>query len=692
MTSDAWWDTDASAESPIDPELRGGSLTPHERERAIRDALPIIGRFFQSQGQSKRLMTADSISVGDETSSDTDLRLLAALRLRSALAAAEQLESAIEAVALHPTFRYALRSTESVGHLAGTLDIPRYISRSGWDGGPPRYPVTNVYRSSQTPENVLTAYSSLWLQQELRDALDASDAPPGAPEAQAVAELDSTFERLLSSPALADCRSAATDVLRRDTEESLLDSVESRLRRGEVAHDEPYRNVLELMRRLRDVGPTGFPGTESWSFYDDAFDTRLFELWCAFSVATALSNALATEVPPVNPNWSGTGLTFTWHRPSGTLELYMQKSLHLIDDTKHRRWRQKRTTKFLRGVPDIVMRGVTQDGVSRWAILDAKLRQRSGPPSEEIYKILGYFGHYNLEHDARGAVLFHAPGQSASNVLEYVPEHSDEGLLIATALNPSNRQQSLDGLTDVTDMLLSLLSLPPARPSDPSVSHEEAYLARLIEEMHSTTGQIAPASLDASRRRLSAVLGHEVWERLDADSRDMLATGEHVGFTLDPDSGDFSGPVLSLVTPLEGLLHNHLWLPATNGLTKKEKQNRKTLGQVIDALTAGLDGQESPLGEAIRNEIENQKLSVHTLRRSLEALRVINRDFRRRAAHKEKLTSRDWSVAFRSVVSQERVLPGLLDALGVAPSPATSVEPPGSVVTSQPHHLGDPPR
>lgn len=690
MTSDDWWDGDAITESSADTAARGGSLSAHGRESAIRDALPIIGRFFQRQGSAERLARANRISVQDEQTNVTDLRLLAALRLRSALAAAAPVLTAVEGVAARPTFRYALQSTESVGHLAGTLDVPRYASRSFWDGGPPTFPVTNVYRSSLTPENVLSAYSALWMQQELRDALALSDPPPGAPEVQAATELDGNFERLLSSPALADCRAAASDVLRRGMEEGLLDGAEARLRRGEVAHSEPYESVLDAMRQLREAGPTGLAGTQAWSFYDEAFDTRLFELWCAFSVATALSDALATEVPPVDPDWSGSGLTFTWQRPSGRLELHMQKSLHLIDETKQRRWRRKDDDTFLRGIPDIVVRGVTQDGDSRWAILDAKLRQRTGPPTEELYKVLGYFGHYVLEHDARGAVLFYTPEESEPNVRVYVPDPADSGSLIATALNPSDRQQSMGGLTEVTDMLLSLLSLPPAQPSDPSLSGGEAYVARLLEEMRTAQAQILPASLDASRRRLSALLGSDVWERLDGDCRDMLATAENVGFTLDQVGGDFSGPVLSLVAPLEVLLYEELWLPATEGLSRRDRQNRRTLGEVIDAVTRALDGQESPLGDAIRREVQRRTLSVPTLRLSLDSVRNVNRDFRRRAAHKEKLTSQDWDVAFRRVLAQERVLPELLEALGVH-SPSAVAEAPDTGHAPQPQRSGSPP-
>lgn len=671
MSSDAWWDDDASTEPSADTAARGGSLSAHGRESAIKDALPIIGRFFQRQGSAERLAMANHISVQHERTNAADLRLLAALRFRSALAAAAPILTAVEGV----TFRYALQSTETVGHLAGTLDVPRYASRSYWDGGPPTYPVTNVYRSSLTPENILTAYSALWMQQELREALAVCDPPPGAPEVQAATELDGNFERLLSSPSLTDCRAAASDVLRRGAEEGLLDGAEARLRRGEVAHAEPYQSVLDAMRQLREAGPTGLAGTQAWSFYDEAFDTRLFELWCAFSVATALSDALATDVPPVDPDWSGTGLTFTWQRPSGRLELHMQKSLHLIDETKQRRWRRKDTDTYLRGIPDIVVRGVTHGGESRWAILDAKLRQRSGPPTEELYKVLGYFGHYVLEQDAQGAILFYTPDESEPNVRVYVPQSADSGCLIATALNPSDRRQSMGGLTEVTDMLLSLLSLPPAQPSDPSLSVGEAYVARLVEEMRTAQAQIVPASLDASRRRLSALLSKGVWERLDGDCRDMLATAENVGFTLDQVGGDFSGPVLSLVAPLEVVLHEQLWLPATEGLSRGDMQNRRTLGEVIDAVTRALDGQASPLGDAIRREVQRRTLSVPTLRLSLDAVRSINRDFRRRAAHKEKLTSQDWDVAFRRVLAQERVLPELLAALGMHSSSAATEAP-----------------
>jgi hypothetical protein len=659
MSSDIWWDSETNPESLADSTVRGGSLSDHGRESAVRDALPIIGRFFQSQGQSGQLVASAGISVNDGIGDDLDLRLLAALRLRSALAAATPLLSEVEDIAVRPTFRYALRTSESVGHLSGTLDVPKYVSRNYWDGGPPTYPVTSVFRSSKTPENVLVAYSALWMQRELSDALDLSGAPPRSPEAQTVAHLHGSFERVLSSPALVACRSTAAEILWRGAEESLFNDAENRLRRGEVAHDEPYRAVLESLRRLREVGPTGLSGSQLWSFYDERFDTRLFELWCSFSVATALSNALATDVPPVDPNWNGTGLTFTWQRPNGILELYMQKSLHLIDSSKHRRWKLKGTDVYLRGIPDIVVRGLTHEGVSRWAILDAKLRQRTGPPTEELYKILGYFGHYMLEHDAQGAILFHTPHETSANVREYTTEQIEDSRLIATGLNPSDRQQSLDGLTEVTDMLLSLLSLPPARPNESSVSHQEAYIARLIDEMKSAKGEIAPASLDASRRRLRALLGNQVWEYLGTDICDMLATGEHVGFTLDPD-GDFSGPVLSLVAPLEILLHEHLWQPATVGLSRRETQNRNTLGGVIDAVEQALSGRVSVLSEAIRREVHERSLSTVALQNSLESLRAVNRDFRRRAAHKEKLTSHDWNDAFRRVISRDRVLPSLL--------------------------------
>lgn len=672
MTSDTWLDEE-DAEGSLDSYARGGALSVQGRERAIRDALPIIGRFFQKQGSSERLVSTNTISTQVGASEEPDQALIASLRLRAALAAAIPIQDAIEAVAARPTFRYALQSSESVGYLAGTLDVSRYVARPYRDGGPPTYPVTDVYRSSVTPENVFAAYSALWMRQELTEALEGSDAPPQSPESQAATELMANFGRLLTIPTLADCRAAATDRLRAGTGEALAEETENRLRRGEVAHPDPYQVLLEVMGHLEESGPSGLPGTQAWSFYDEAFDTRLFELWCAFTVATELSRALATEVPPIQPGWTGSGLTFRWQRPNGTFELYMQKSLHSIDDYRKRRWKRRDDNRYLGGIPDIVVRGVTLEGTSRWAILDAKLRQRSGPPTEELYKILGYFDNYNLNDDPHGSILFYTPDDSDAISRVYVPDSDHPGALIATALNPADREQVQAGMVEVTDMLLSLLSLPPSAPRDESYSPAEAYLARLVEEMRSAKGQIAPDTLDASRRRLAALLGNDTWHCLDFDCRDMLATGEYVGFTLDPQGGDFSGPVLSMVSPLEVILHEHLWIPATEGLSNRQRQNRQTLGQVVDSVSQSLDGADSPLGEAIRVEVQERSLSESALREALEELQNVNRDFRRRAAHREKLTAEDWNLAFNRVVGQGRVLPRLLEALDVHPSPSEVV-------------------
>lgn len=560
---------------------------------------------------------------------------------------------------------------ESVGHLSGTLDVARYAERSYWGGGPPSYPVTNVVRSSETPENILTTYAGLWAIWELEHAANASNPPSESPEARAVLDLTRRIERLLASPVLRPCRSAASDVLRRDADEGLVEQVESRLRRGEIAHSEPYEGIVDLVKRLRESQPSGLAGDGTWSFYDESFDTRLFELWTAFALAKGISDALRVDLPPLAPEWRGSGLAFTWERPTGTLELFMQKSLHVIENSKRSRWRREGAPGRLGGIPDIVIRATNRNSSSRWAIIDAKLRQRSGPPAEELYKVLGYFGNYELEDDPYGAIVFHAPSAEEPNTMTYVPE-DENGRLVATALNPANLDQVRQGLTEVVDMVLALLGISALPQMDSQVEGGEAYIERLLVEMRVVAGQILPGSLDESRRRVLAMVGEETWDRLGSDIQDMLATGEHVGFTLDQQRGDFSGPVLSLIVPLEILVHEYLWLPATAGDSASQSARRRTIGQIVSAIFDALDGAEDARSEALRNEIVRKSLPEVALRGALYSLRDINRDFRNRAAHKEKMSWRDWNEIFARILTRDRVLPNLLHALQVGSSVRSS--------------------
>lgn len=661
-----------------------GAFSPAGRECAIREALPVLGRYFQKVGGVDRLRNHQTLGAGSGPPSTTDQRLMGGLRLRSALASAAPILDAIREIGRQPSFRYSLTSSESVGHLGGTLDVPAYTTRLFFDGGPTVYPISEVRRSVLTPENRMTAYAALWMVQELEDGLTASDAPAESPEARRAEELRHQFLSALALPTLAPCQQSAVETLHRGSSEQLFAEVEVRLRRGEIGHGHRYQRLYDVLRRLLDQGPTGEAGDATWSFYDNAFDTRLFEIWCLLATAKTLSDALSEDLPDLEDAWAGSGLAFRWERPAGVLEMFSQKSLPLIDTRFVARWVREGSHKAMRGIPDIVVRGEHRvTGEVRCAFLDAKLRQRSSPPTEELYKLLGYFDNFGLAHDPQGAILFHDPRSTQTNVTTFTPVDGGLGRLIATPLNPSNAGQTQAALVEVTDMLLSLLLLPPAsRPeADPATEDggasrqsegaEEAHVSRILDELRALKVQLLPGDLLASRRRMETAVGQFTWSCLTEDAQDMLATADQVGFNM-ADDADYSGPVLGVVCPLEILLDSELIEPAKGRTSNADsKKVGVMLGQQVRSVLDALDGDSGVHHQAIRDEVSARNLDTAELRRAMTLLGRLNRDQRRRAAHKEKLPASDWYDVYQTVVARESLLPLMVAALQVQPRPST---------------------
>lgn len=674
-------DVDEEGAEDIDSTFApAGAFSPAGRECAIREALPVLGRCFQKAGSPDRLRDHQTLGEGSGLPSTMDQRLMGGLRLRSALASAAPILDAIREIGRQPSFRYSLTSSESVGHLGGTLDVPTYTTRMFFDGGPTVYPISEVRRSVLTPENRMTAYAALWMIQELKFGLSASNAPAESPEAKRAEELRHQFLAALALPTLAPCRQGAAETLSRGFSEQLLAEVEARLRRGEIGHGYRYQRLYDVLRRLQDQGPTGEAGDATWSFYDNAFDTRLFEIWCLLATAKALSHALSEDLPDLEDAWTGSGLAFRWERPAGVLEMFSQKSLPLIDEKFMARWVREGTRKAMRGIPDIVVRGEHRvTGEVRVALLDAKLRQRSSPPTEELYKLLGYFDNFGLAHDPQGAILFHDPTSTETDVATFVPVGGGLGRLIATPLNPSNAGQTEAALVDVTDMLLSLLQLPPASPHDEAPANEnsstpadigglgEAHVSRIIDELRALKAQLLPGDLLASRRRMETALGQFTWSCLTADAQDMLATADQVGFNMATDA-DYSGPVLGTVCPLEILLDSELIVPARGRLSSAEgKKIGPMLGQQVHSVLHALDGDSGAHHQAVRDEVSARNLDTADLRKAMTLLGELNRNQRRRAAHKEKLSASDWYEVYQAVIARDSLLSLMVLALKVQP-------------------------
>lgn len=660
-------DLDTDGETLSETEARGGALSAAGRRAAIAATLPLLGLYFTSGKQplsvSSALEKSDSVSLLHE--------LLAGLRLRVALAAAARLEVILSRIAERPTFRYQLTSLESVGAITGQLDVNRYTTSFGRVAESPVFPVIHVERAQETPENVLVAYAALWLLRELRSSYRSSVAPATAPEAHEYVRRRRALDEFLRLPWLAGCIRRAEEVKRRQDEHALIAATKSRLRRREIANATPYRELLCWIERSLEGQPVAEPGDLDWSFYGDRFDTKLFELWCLHTLAQEVSRQLCVSMPMVHLSWRSGEAAYTWERPAGTLTLHFQRAVSSISPGHKPEWRRKEDNRrSLGGIPDIVAHAIKRsDGTEHIAIIDPKLRQRGGPPTEELYKVLGYLSNYSLISSPRGAILYHTTATEGELPTYSYEREGAPGVLHAVALNPARPIESRSAIGPVATMLLALLDIPPLVPSsdeepiadnDSEVSAEVQVRARSLE-LQALAAAMPTSVLDASRRRLETVMGKTRWTVLTSEIQTMLATSEHVGFSLDP-AADFSGPVIGICASVENILHDYLFGPAI-AHDAQLGSGCKTLGQVIYATIRALENSNEALHRAILAQLNRMNVAHSTALQLMQDCAQMNRRYRIPAAHRDLVSEAIWQAAWNFLIGSTGLLARVVDVL-----------------------------
>ncbi|WP_112491122.1 hypothetical protein [Streptomyces bacillaris] len=665
-----------------------GALSTVARRAAIATALTVVGRYFSTglQPLTPQVALGHADRNGHVGVESTDA-LLNALRLRAGLAAARRIRLILEQIAGRATFQYELRAAESTGQVTGQLDVSRYLTARGAVTDVPTYPVLRVQRTERTPENVLAAYATRWILRELHTCVAAIRIPSDGPEQRRYQEERQALERALQLPWLKACVPAAARMRHRKAERDLLGSVKRRLQRREIANTAPYTELVAWVESVLVDEPVVDSGDLEWDFYDDRFDTRLFELWCLHMLAAEISRQLVVPVPKLDPGWRTGRPAYTWHQYAGTIELYFQRSLSLIAPGRPARWRRD-DNRPLGGVPDMVIRTVRRDNpaAERFAVIDPKLRQRGGPPTEELYKILGYLDNFGLSAGPLGAVLFHTTGTENLSGYTYRAhdpgrEGSDadgEGRLYAVRLNPATPEASQEALAPLATTILGLLDIPRldqyANEGPATDDEGERFYRAKQAELQACTDTIPPQLLNQSRHRVRMALGDARWQSLGEQAQAMLATAEYIGFSLlaDSDAGrgrtgyDYSGPVIGMCASIESVLHDRIISPATTHDTTLHGECAKaTLGNVIRIIEDSLSGISNPQPKhlAVLAHLDTTGVDKNAVRNLVPPLRRISQSFRNPAAHRHVLTQQTWTRLWQIAVSEDRILTQVIDAV-----------------------------
>lgn len=529
-----------AAEESIPP----GHLSRESRTAATQAAIRLLGTYFADAP------TWDLEHRGDLATGTAEDDLLAqALRLRVALAAARRLDGLLRDIAADLSFRYRRIDDQTVGMVRGRLHVQRYLRSQGKREAPRRYPVTVVERSHATPENVLALYATGWVLREL-DVGNAIALPPQAPERREIRERRLSLARTLNDPVLAEARAGAEAVWRSGGKDPLLDQVDARVEGGHLARPEPYGALADWVRTF---DPEVLPESDDveWSFYDERFDTKLFEIWMLDRLERALSPKLGQAV--TRPLWDrGKNPTFLWKQGPATVALHFQRSLS--GGSTGAVWQRVDPPAPFDGVPDITVVVSTVRSGESVAYVDAKLRQRDQHPTEELYKLLGYFDNTGSNAARRGAIVYYKPDGLAVETFA----DKAEGRMLAIGVEPSSTDHDA-GFAVVGDLIIQMLSTSdPDAFTSPATDAplDEATVAatqdKAVNDLLLRANGLPQGTLEPYRQLLSQQIP-STWPLLDADLRTILVTAEYFGASA-PDGADLSGPLLGLSAACERVL------------------------------------------------------------------------------------------------------------------------------------------
>jgi hypothetical protein len=540
----------------VDAETNAGRLLPADRAVVAAQTLPLLATYF-ADAPSWALAAQPQLAEADPDTED----LAAFLRMRVALAAMARLEPILSRIIDRPTFFYAREAEDAVGSLRGSLDIPRFTRSRLRPESPRRYPVKVINRRYATPENTATCYAVLWMSNELADA-PLRAIPEGAPEYRTVLDTRSRLAEWMRQPVLMHCRVNALEVRRQRTLPKLLDTIRQRLRSGRVAGPDRYERLVQWIEAAERLQAGAEAGSVEWSFYDDRFDTKLFEIWSLGRLIGALEQALG---PPSQAASSllerARSPIRTWHFGSARLQLFFQPSLARLTNEPARWMFVEPRNEPLTGFPDI---GITVTPITGppFAILaDPKLRRRPSAPTEELYKILGYFGNL-AQSPVLGTILFYSPGDPRSYRLEAKPT----GELLALGIDPSDTDAAANAFATIAEQVRkaagidqNVIRLLAAAAQNGEASQEATTAIRqnsAVTAMISAAEALPEASLAPVRKTTSATLA-AIWDVVSAGTATMLVTAEYFGANAPADA-DHSGPLLGLAAACERVLFENI--------------------------------------------------------------------------------------------------------------------------------------
>lgn len=644
-----------------------------------RGFLSFVNQYFSSF--STQMQSIDySIRSGEIDEIDLEIYL------RIVLANIDTLHNLISDLESSLSKSQVNREVTFAGEIQGRLNIGKYTKNMAQARFPKEYPCVVKSRTYASPENIYVIFiinNILKMLDEFKRFL-LGKGNSSFSELALIEHHFKAFKVFSKKAYFKDCQDSANQIMKSYGDrypDDLQNLILSRIHKGKIRNSHIYQRIFDWYNTYK-YGSVLEPSKNMLSVlrYSDDFSNRLFELWCLYNIKeTFISSFDAILLKENNIMSASDSYIYKLSVPTGgTLEIYYQKGANLYWDTENDLvWKYVKdgNTRGLRGIPDISIRYTAKE--DSLVMIDIKNRVRTaGANSEEIYKMIGYFGNFKKTFEKRfsneakkqGALIFRNDFKSSDEYLE-----SDGGYRLMTISagvsdNPEiNTNQfkklckyilDVQGIDGSTSEIMGNFSQVQKMIGDSVDSGSDEYIYELDERNHATIQQLfsygdLARQLPNYRDKLKVDHFPHVWNSLSEKTQDILAMAECLYSGVSAcETADYAPICLEYCRALEVEMNELIFSPfkmmsnvnllaQRNHFYNKLNETRDmTLGECVFLLDK-CSHRTYPLVELRRKIQQDIKNNSMLLGEAVDILRNLNETIRRLSAHTTVMTYDD---------------------------------------------------
>lgn len=649
--------------------------------------LSFINQYFSSF--SIQMQNID-YSIRNDEINEIDLEIY----LRIVLANIETLHTLISDLESCLSMLQTDREEFFAGEIQGRLNVGKYTKNIAQARFPKEYPCVVKSRTYASPENIYVIFiinNVLKMLDEFKRFL-LNKGNSAFSELSLIEHHFRAFKVFSTKAYFKECQNSANQIMKSYGDhypEDLWNLIISRMHKGKIRNSHIYKQIFDWYNTYK-YGSVLELNVQKISIlrYSDDFSNRLFELWCLYYIKeTFISYFNAVLLEENNIMKGGDGFVYKLSIPTGgILEIYYQKGVALYwnsEDELIWKYIKDGNRRSLRGIPDISIRYSAKEDAL--VMIDIKNRIRTaGANSEEIYKMIGYFGNFRAAFEERfskgvkkqGALIFRNDFTPSDEYLE-----SDNGYRLMTIsagisddleINMNQFKKlckfvlDVQGIDGTTSEIMGSFSQVQKRIGSFTNSESE-YIYELSEKNHATIQQLfsygdLAQQLPRYKDKLETDHFPHIWRDLPRKTQEILAMAECLYSGVSAcETADYAPICLEYCRALEVEMNELIFGPfkATlnvnqlaqrNYFYDKLKESRDmTLGECVFLLDK-CSHRSHPLIELRRKIQHDIKQNTKLFNEAVDILRTLNEKVRRLSAHTTVMTYDDL------ILTRQRVL------------------------------------